>query len=314
MKKALLLILTSFCLYTASAQDFELVPYRLKDKWGFSDASQKIQIKPKFEDVIPFNYGYAAYKEKGKWGFINLEGEKIVSAKFDSISRYFQKFIVGYENDAAIYETGIQVYEKGKLQFINTQGLRFNSMPEIIEVVGFESDSEFIEVIEEGQLVGFINTMYETKSQVAYYDYTITEIGIIAKRKLKGLEYHVVLNLNTLQPIITGEYTSIKPTKNDSGFYITNKKGKMGYFDTKGEPLLDFKYNEIIKLTYSGFEFMVRPGQQLFGYIDLSKTPSKIIQPKYLHIGKFINGYAKVKTKNGQYGYIDYDKNEFFKK
>ena len=314
MKHLLTIVIITLSFSPISAQDFELIPYRVKSKWGFANSKEKIKIKPKFQDVIPFNQGFSAYKEKGKWGFIDIQGRKTAQPQFDSISGYFRKFYIGSESEPTEYQLGIEAYQNGQSHLVDINGIKFKNSPETIEIVADESPSEYIEIIEKDGLYGFVNTENNITSRIVYYDFKISDIGIIAKSNLKGEVINLILNLKTLEPFVVGKYESITPTKDETGFYIVNKDGKMGYFKSNGKPEIAFKYEDIIKLPHSEQEFAIRAGSTLYGYMDLSKEPVKIIQPKYLYIGRFVNGYAKVLTRDGKSGYINYEENEFFNK
>jgi hypothetical protein len=87
--------LLTFCLFialsAATAQDIypwggfvkkPLIPFRIKDKWGYADTTGKIKIDPAFPLVHFFNYGFAEVMvQEGReyyYGLINRKGKAII--------------------------------------------------------------------------------------------------------------------------------------------------------------------------------------------------------------------------------------------
>jgi len=65
-----------------------LANVKIKDKWGFIDASGNIRINPTFDKVSRFREGLAAVAQKEddtdelKWGFIDNEGKLVINYQF----------------------------------------------------------------------------------------------------------------------------------------------------------------------------------------------------------------------------------------
>ncbi|QCX38423.1 WG repeat-containing protein [Aureibaculum algae] len=294
---------------TILAQDFELIPYRIENKWGFCDSTKKIIIEPKFQDVIPFNKGYAAVKENNKWGFIDLDGKETIKPKYDSISNYFQKFFIGGDFDSPIYKTGIKVYENTKSFYVDINGIQFENEPEVFDVVSDELDDE-IKIVEKNGKYGVENTLFDRTLEPKYDSIKVTKIGIIAKLN----EKFGVIDLNKLTIKIPLDYKSIEPTEDNQGYYVTNDKDKIGYFDKKGNKKIAPEYKVLVKLLNSNLGFKFSKNSKIYGYINVENETPKIIDPKYLTINTFVKGYSKVKTKDGKYGYINSLGSEYFEK
>lgn len=64
-----------------------LIPYRIGNKWGFSDIQGKIKIQPRFGEVREFVGGYAAVR-LGYWGIIDRSGKITCQPKYDWIGLY----------------------------------------------------------------------------------------------------------------------------------------------------------------------------------------------------------------------------------
>lgn len=88
MKKSILVIFLFLQLIIVFGQyENALIPYRLKNKWGYCDINGNIKIKPIYEKALLFTtQGYAIIKKNGKFGIINTEGNYTCKPKFDSLS------------------------------------------------------------------------------------------------------------------------------------------------------------------------------------------------------------------------------------
>ncbi len=74
--------------------------FRVKDRWGFLDASGQVVIKPKFTGVLPFSGGLAAvWDAKNKVGFVDASGKLVVKHKY---------------TDGQSYRDGLARVENGK--------------------------------------------------------------------------------------------------------------------------------------------------------------------------------------------------------
>lgn len=60
--------------------------FRLENQWGCLDKNEKIIIQPHFEEITGFRNGIAAARRDKKWGIINTVGEIILPFEYDSIS------------------------------------------------------------------------------------------------------------------------------------------------------------------------------------------------------------------------------------
>ena len=61
----------------ASARPFreELAAVQIGNKWGFIDLQGKTVVKPQFDEVEDFNWGYAIVRKNGLYGAVNSKGE-----------------------------------------------------------------------------------------------------------------------------------------------------------------------------------------------------------------------------------------------
>lgn len=70
--------------------DYSLIPYRQGNKWGYADINRNITITPKYNDAQWFSEGYAAVKVGTKWGYINKSGRMVIPAKY-TVAKSFRK-------------------------------------------------------------------------------------------------------------------------------------------------------------------------------------------------------------------------------
>src|SRR5258705_2038645 len=151
MKKLVATILVSLaCLYSISQSPRILVPFRMGNKWGYSDTLGKIKIQPKYDTVSLFDYerrgkhAFAIVKLKGKPMAITETGGVIVPPVYDHItliqqmddfafyisrSGKFGVFMNGKELFPAVYDymdwfPGVQfkVHRDNKWGLINSEG------------------------------------------------------------------------------------------------------------------------------------------------------------------------------------------------
>ena len=68
--------------------DYELIPVRPVDTWGYIDHSGAWVINPQFEDAECFFDGLARVKSNGKVGYINKEGRLVINAIYQDGTRF----------------------------------------------------------------------------------------------------------------------------------------------------------------------------------------------------------------------------------
>ncbi|NML21343.1 WG repeat-containing protein [Pseudoflavitalea sp. G-6-1-2] len=88
MKTTLIFLLILSCSVQLTAQENELIPYRVKDKYGYSDISGKIKIEPRFNSAFLFydDYSVVNYVEGGGYALIDKSGQEILPPSYKRIS------------------------------------------------------------------------------------------------------------------------------------------------------------------------------------------------------------------------------------
>jgi hypothetical protein len=123
MKTFVFGVFACFIFFQSSSQSPQvIVPFRLGNKWGYSDTLGKIKIKPKYDSVSLFDYDmvykgnhvFAEVKLNGKPMMINEQGAVVVPPKYDYI-----KLIDGLEEATFIISKNNKfgLFAKGKELF-----------------------------------------------------------------------------------------------------------------------------------------------------------------------------------------------------
>jgi hypothetical protein len=122
-----------------SAQDFDLIPYRIGDQWGFSDVEKTIIIEARYDELIPFSDGYSVFKQKDKHGIITTVGKEIETLAFDSVAGLFHVYSF-YDKIAkkSFTDTAVGVYINQKQVYINCRGELVKGEPETGQIAGNE--------------------------------------------------------------------------------------------------------------------------------------------------------------------------------
>ncbi len=198
----------------AQQVDGSLIPYRSGNKWGYASPDKKIVITPKYNDVTWFSEGYAAVKLGNKYGYINKAGKLVIPAKF-TVAKPFRK---GYmpsankEGGDSILFAGASVMADGYERCINTKGIIMVKCPAI-------SDNS-----------------------------SIVDNRNVVEKVVKQKVNYSVPNNNGLFDKIIDDY---KVPGSDETYYIANKAGMYGVFNSKFETNVPFKYSTI-KTVMSG--------------------------------------------------------------
>ncbi len=327
------LLLLSLLSGPLRAQKYELIPYRVKDKWGFVDSTQKRVIKPKYEDAVPFMFGRAAFKRDGKWGLINLQDEVVLAPKFDSVQGAFfdtwgeQAYLnVYFDNEWEVCDTnGIIHPDALVLEMEMDEGYYEDRTPRIFQENGLYGIKDY----KSNVVIAPTNQKIVKPSEYDTYFYFKKndkwgminfEMKITIENKYDSLidtfSGHIAL-LDGKMGLINGKGKTMLPIEHQSvskagysGFYFIDQDGKMGYADRNGKVQIEPKHQNIIK-HYEGLAYsFIEDGK--WGYKD--EGNGIFIAPKYKQVKEFQHGYAEVKTLKGKKGYINTEGVEFFKK
>lgn len=209
MKNRLMILLAMAFFATgiyAQQIDMSMIPYRSGSKWGFSNPDKQIVIAPKYDEVQWFSEGYAAVKVGSKWGYINKAGKMLIPARY-TVAKSFRKGFVPHANK----EGGDSVLFAG---------------------VSVRAD-------------GYENCI-DTKGNVTVKCPAIPENAVPENRgpveTVVQQKTYSVPNNDGLFDKIVDDY---KIDGSDETYYIAQKAGKFGVFNTKFETIVPFEYDEI---------------------------------------------------------------------
>lgn len=200
----------------AQTVDYSLIPYRKGDKWGYSDPARTIIITPKYDDAQFFSQGYAAVKVGNKWGYINMAGKMVIPAKY-TVAKSFRK---GYIPNNK--EGGDSILFAGA-------SVRADGYEQCITTRGV------------------VLPKCPAMSDNAVPENTIP-IEAITREKT----YSVPDN-NGLFDKIIDDY---KIPGNDETYYIAQKNGMYGVFNSKFETIVPFEYSAVKKFHAGDKEYL----------------------------------------------------------
>ena len=189
--------------------DYSLIPYRQGDKWGYADINRNITIAPKYNDAQWFSEGYAAVKVGNKWGYINKSGRMVIPAKF-TVAKSFRK---GYMPNA-VKAGGDSILFAGAS----------------LTADGYER-------------------CITTKGVVLIKCPAISENSVVENRipveTIRREKTYSLPNSSGLFDKVVDDY---KVAGSDETYYIAQKGGMYGVFNSKFETIVPFEYSSVKQL------------------------------------------------------------------
>ncbi len=250
IKKILLAVTITAVSATAFTQtiDYSLIPYRRGEKWGYASAQKNIVIAPKYDDAQWFSEGFAAVKMGSKWGYINKAGKMVIPAKF-TVAKSFRK---GYAPRAG-KEGGDSILFAGAS----------------VQAGGYEK---------------CINTKGIVLAKCPAINENAAAENKIPLEAITREKTYSVPNNNGLFDKITDDY---KIAGSDETFYIAQKAGMYGVFNSKFETIVPFEYSSVSQLKSGGQQYLQVQKNGMTGV--LKGTGAQDILPEYSSL-KVING------------------------
>src|SRR4051794_37008388 len=72
---------------TLDGNTLQLIPFRVKDKWGLADTTGKLIIQPIYDEALFLNeQGYIKVRKGKKWGILDPNGKKVTSVKYAEVN------------------------------------------------------------------------------------------------------------------------------------------------------------------------------------------------------------------------------------
>lgn len=312
-------ILLNSCGYFSNDRTLDLVPYKLKDKYGYFNLEGKIVINPQFDNASIFNEGIALVKtsgENGKWGYIDKTGKIIINAEY---------------KEATIFNEGIAwvVKDNGSPTAINDEGKTLFSLNEAERVklyseklaafsIPDSSDVKWGFVDKSGKRIinpqfsdvrSFSDGKCAVKNKDGKWGYIDKEGKMIINYQFDGASDFIdgksVVSLDDKVGVIDseGKYI-INPQYDyaeiDGDKLLISQESKIGWCDKEGKIIINPQFEEANAFNKNELT-PVKSGEN-YGYID--KDGKFLINPQFEHAFPFINDLALVKS-GKKFGIID---------
>ncbi len=234
----------------------EFFPFRENNLFGFMDEAGEVLIEAKYEAVEEFSEGLALVIKDGKVGYINKVEDIIIPFDYEDgesflngaaiVAKNDKYGLINRNNDAIVsikydlvgnFYSGLAVVANDiAYGFVNKNGEEL--IPLKLEYASdFENNYALIEV-DSGK--GMINTLGATVIAPIYtWLEPFNEYGI---SRAKNDTAYGLLDKNGSQ-ILPFEYDRIGFFS--EGLAVVSKNGKYGYVNTKGEFVIDLKFDFI---------------------------------------------------------------------
>ena len=266
------LLLTNFSIGQVRPE-LEWIPYRVGDKWGYSNKDKEIVIEPKYEKADRFYSNKAAIKLNGKFGFIDKEGNEITKIKYDSVGRF--------EGKCAF------VYKKKRVQLIDEEGKRMKRCGMLYSV----------------NRACVRNIMFDMEEQTYKENgkYGMITLGKYDKEERKIVKDSFPAEYDEIEKFGDG-YIKVKKGK----LY-----GLWDFMSRTNDLLVELKYEEIeLSKNRMGVGLIRVKKNGLYGFI--TNLGEEKIEAKYLSANFFEIGLSLVEYEKGKWGYIDKEGIEYF--
>lgn len=201
----------------AQQMDISLIPYRSGNKWGYASPDKRIVISPKYNDAAWFSEGYAAVKVGSRYGYINKAGKLVIPAKF-TVAKPFRK---GYLPNAKNNGGDSVIFAGASLQpggYEICINIRGVKMPKC----------------------------------PAINENSVVENRIPVKTVVTQKTYSLANN-NGLFDKVVDDY---KIAGSDETYYIAEKGGMYGVFNSKFDTIVPFQYNAVKQIRSGGNQYL----------------------------------------------------------
>ncbi|MDD5358838.1 MAG: WG repeat-containing protein [Sulfurovaceae bacterium] len=266
--------------------------FQKNEKWGYIDASGKVIIKPKFDEVEHFDkYGMALVKHGNGWRYINKTGDFAIKESFESA--------VDFYNDELA-----PVKKNNLWGYINRQGEMIIE-PKFDDANAFNLDSGLTRVIKNGKL-GYIDKNGTMVISTKIESSDCCDNNHFLTKYIASFEENNKIGImdnkgRIIIPAILSDAKVIMYKDIKLIIIRYSKDGKYAYLNEKGKmiikPIYDYIANEgnpyLSPFSDEGIA-MVRKNN-LYGYIDINGDI--IAKPQFKNASEFKNGFAAVLSK-----------------
>lgn len=223
--------------------DYSIIPYRQGDKWGYADINRNITIAPKYADAQWFSEGLAAVKVGNKWGYINKSGRLVIPARY-TVAKSFRKGYLPNPKKAG----GDSVLFAGASMTAD----------------GYER---------------CINTRGARLPKCpAINENSVVENNIPVKTVQREKTYSLP-NSSGLFDKVVDDY---KIAGSEETYYIAQKGGMYGVFNSKFEPIVPFEYSSVKQLQSGNNTYLQVQRNGMNGILNSNGQPD--ISPDYSNL------------------------------
>ncbi len=342
-KKIKICLLTLFISITlvseAQNADWNYVPFRSGNLWGYATPDKQIVMKPTFDDAKLFYNGYAAVKKNGKYGYINTLGKLVIPFRYLVAKpfRYGYIYTKGKTKSDTILFAGASVRKDGYEICINTKGNILYKCPAIKENIangeGIQmqttSQKLYSDVSNNGQLYDMIADDYiVSNSPDKFYIANKNGLyGVFNNRQemivpfsykfikilnLNNNKYLRVVDQSNMVGILNWDGTMYLPVTNSSLDMIESNTGIVNFLSKKNDGfilldknmniLLEGNYKDVLYNANSGYTLVKANGMKGYYFINTGLA----VPTNYTEIEVFNNDkYIKIQDANGKSGYIN---------
>lgn len=275
MKNIVLFFLISLNVHLSLAQESEclteeeLIPYRIKNKWGYSDVNGKIIIPVQYDSAGHFGFNrekkpLATVKVNNSYYRIDKTGQKVMDSITEDLKVGIRKALIFAMLQQQLRELMIALHSdfpNGKYGYIEDKD---TILPPIYNAFGF-SDKELVALKEDKWKLFTVQGKLLTKHKYdSIYPFNGNEVSIVKNGGKFGLID------KSGQEVLKPQYEEIQPFSSGQKLIIAkDKKGKYGLINKKGDIVDGFKYVKVVRYYYTEFKlFKVYISDTEFGLIN----------------------------------------------
>ncbi len=262
--------------------EYELLPVKMDQKWGYIDNEGKIVINPQFDEAFLFSNGLSLVKAGALYGYIGSDGKYVINPMYKNATYFADGLaLVATENG---YPTFIN--KKGEIKFTVNEADECRLFAE--DLAAFKSNSKWGFIDNSGKII--INAQFDRVGDFK------EGMALFASDINMKMQYGYINKKGEIA--INAQFEEASPFQN--GLALVKVNNKYGFIDKSGKFVINaqFDYAE----PFSEDLALIKSGEK-FGYID--KSGKIVINPQFDKVGSFKEGLALAVSIDEKFGYIN---------